>query len=584
MLLLAALQGCAAGSNTDPGTSTGVGAATGTSGTGGIGAGGTGGVGASTAGTGGVGAVGGAGGSIGGAGGEGGQGACSGGCPQDWWDVDGNPLTGTCGCEYNCTKLSDDDPIDPNFEDSNCDGGDGLVEQCVYVSTSLGSSSGAGTRQSPMDTINNGIAKAQSSSVPSVCVSGELYNEQVTVISGINVYGGFDHANAEFAFRRTASAITTVNATGTVFYAPLVNQETHLEGFTINALTPSAGGASTYGVRLVAGTGELFVRYNIITAGHGQAGDDGDDGTAHADPQAPSGNPGSPGAENSCNGGAGGPQPSCVEYGGKGGDGGCRDQDGQTGLQGTDGQPGGQGGEGLANCLFGDETHGDDGGPALTSGQNGSVIGSGGASLGTITAGLYTPADGTDGSAGTNGKGGSGGGGGGGQDDIFGTVCDYEVGGGGGSGGCGGLGGDFGRGGQGGGGSFAVFAAGGIIRVTDNALTTGHGGDGGQGGTGQAGQTGGPGGSGGNAADDAGSGGNGGTGSAAGHGAPGGGGGGGPAACLAYGIGVAFTFQANTSCVVTGPGGGGPAATNPASGATSTAGQSGASGQTLQVL
>ena len=27
-------------------------------------------------------------------------------CPTDYWDVDGNPLTGTCGCEYHCHQTS----------------------------------------------------------------------------------------------------------------------------------------------------------------------------------------------------------------------------------------------------------------------------------------------------------------------------------------------------------------------------------------------------------------------------------------------------------------------------------------------
>src|SRR6185369_2923133 len=54
--------------------------------------------------------------------------ACGNGCPQNLWDIDGNPLTGVCGCEYKCTQTSASDAIDPNYTDDNCDGGDGLTE------------------------------------------------------------------------------------------------------------------------------------------------------------------------------------------------------------------------------------------------------------------------------------------------------------------------------------------------------------------------------------------------------------------------------------------------------------------------
>src|SRR5690242_2311875 len=56
---------------------------------------------------------------------------CAAGCPADTWDIDANPLTGTCGCEYSCVFVAANDPIDPAFTDDNCDGGDGMVEQCV---------------------------------------------------------------------------------------------------------------------------------------------------------------------------------------------------------------------------------------------------------------------------------------------------------------------------------------------------------------------------------------------------------------------------------------------------------------------
>ena len=73
---------------------------------------------------------------------------------------------------------------------------------------------------------------------------------------------------------------TTVRAAGTVFNAPQINQETHLEGFTIEALRASTPGASTYGVRLGGGLGDLYVRYNLMSV---QGGQDGTNGTNASD-------------------------------------------------------------------------------------------------------------------------------------------------------------------------------------------------------------------------------------------------------------------------------------------------------------
>jgi len=85
-----------------------------------------------------------------------------------------------------------------------------------------------------------------------------------TVLSGISVYGGFDHQDADFAFKRSPNVTTTVSATGAVFTAPQIDLETHIAGFTMNASTPAMAGASTYGVRAGNGLGHLYVQYNVI--------------------------------------------------------------------------------------------------------------------------------------------------------------------------------------------------------------------------------------------------------------------------------------------------------------------------------
>ncbi|MFH2006628.1 MAG: PE-PGRS family protein [bacterium] len=507
-----------------------------------------------------------------------GCGNCS-ACPVDYWDLDGDPATGTCGCEYFCQWVSTDDPLDPSYVDENCDGTDGVVDECVFVSASLGAATGLGTPESPVATIAQGIQLADTLSLAAVCVSGESYDEQVTVVSGINLHGGFDQVDPVFPFRRTAAATTTVNSVGTVFYAAQIDLETHIDGFTINALTPPTPGESTYGVRLVSGTAELVVSHNVIHAAAGAAGDDGSSGTPHTVLSALHGNNGLNGCEGTGCQPTSGPQPACLEFGGRGGNGGYESGSGQNGSLGTGNTPVGLGG-GTDACFY-QSDNGTAGSPGGPDGGQGAA-GGGGASLGVLAGGAYVPAAGDDGQPGFNGKGGSGGGGGGGGPTIGGIFCTADTGGGGGSGGCGGLGGDLGGGGLGGGGAFGVFAAAGVVTVTQNEITVVGGGAGGAGGDGVAGQLGGVGGSGGSSYDDSGAGGSGGAGSNAGAGGPGGGGGGGPSACLAYGSQVTYTFAANLSCTAGAPGIGGPGATNP-QGGVSSPGLTGQSAATLLI-
>ncbi len=512
----------------------------------------------------------------GGSGGEGTGGEsgdpCSAGCPASYWDVDGNPLTGACGCEYSCTKVSDsEDPIDPGLADDNCDGGDGLVEQCVYVSASFGDDSSSGTRQEPKKTIAGGIAAAVTNGVPAVCVSGEIYSEVVSVVSGISLYGGFDQNDPDFKFRRSLSAQTTVTAVGTVFVANGINQETHIEGFTIQANASGSLGASVYGVRLLGGSAPLVVRYNDIHVADAPNGTPGSHGSGPATAVAPSANAG-------LASGDGGPTPGCLQPGGKGGDGGVDPThlDGWKGDDGNAGAPGGPGGAGAASCgAAGDGTPGQPGpdGPPTNPGY-------GGASLGKIVAGFYEPAHGGDGGLGNPGKGGGGGGGGGAGRDMF-PACSADRGGGGGSGGCGGLGGAFGGRGGGGGGSFGVFASSGTVVVTHNTIATGKGGDGGVGGNGGNGQLGSLGGGYGIGAGDGGNGAEGGDGGNGSPGGPGGGGGGGPSACLARSAAVSSTFNSNT-CTTGLPGFGKGGGTNSA-GAVAVSGANGVAAANIQI-
>lgn len=524
-------------------------------------------------------------------GGDGSDGSkCSMGCPVGFYDIDGDPLTGECGCEYACTKKGTADPIDPAYTDDNCDGADGVVEKCVYVAAATGDDTKAGTRKDPMKTVAEAIKKAKTLGVD-VCLSGETYTGLVTMESGVSVYGGFDEKDPNFKFRRSKSATTTLQNAGTVVYAPNIDAETHLEGLNISASAPTGIGNSTYGVRLGGGSATFYVRYDVITTAGGTSGEDGVVG-AKGDIGVKGGD-GKPGKDFS--GLAGEPVASgCGATGGAGGGGARGDAKGADGTAGTVGGAG-TGGSGGGSCL----TSGSAGAPGGSVTMSGATGSPGGVSAVTGSLGsdaLYTPAiapKGGDGSAG--GSGGGGGGGGGrwksGAGSCIGT-SDLR-GGGGGAGGGGGCGGAGGGGGKGGGGSFAITAAGGKLVVDGCDLTVGKGGKGGDGKAGGLGGTAAGGGAGGAGeagspifgvpvTGNAGGGGAGGAGAAGGAGGPGAGGAGGPSACVGASSGAMVTFAvgfSKNSCVNSGGGSGGLGGT--IGGATGAAGPTGASGSSL---
>ena len=510
---------------------------------------------------------------------------CATGCPVDTYDLDGNPLTGPCGCEYSCHKTGPTDPIDGEFKDDNCDGTDGVVEKCIFVANDGTDDATGGTRDKPVKTIKFAIDRAKTIS-GDVCLSGESYSELVQMLSGVSVYGGFDEKNVDFKFRRVASAITTITNAGTVVEAPKIDVDTHFEGITIHTTAPTGIGASAYGVRFGGGSGTLYVRWDKMTVADGTSGEDGTSGGNGAD-----GANGPAGTNYGSGGGGATPIAStCGATGGGGGSGGNGGSGGADGSSGTAGS-GGSGGGGSGSC-FSSGSAGNSGGSAVVGGSNGSPGGTSGLTGALTAVGIYTPIvapNGTDGAAG--GSGGGGGGGGGRSKGSFPCVGTSNLqGGGGGAGGNGGCGGKAGSGGKGGGGSFGVTAAGGTLIVDLCDITVGKGGiggngkGGGTGGNGGAGGSGGSGESGGAVTNSAGSGGAGGRGAGGGLGGPGSGGAGGPSTCVAKSSGATVTFSTGlgkNSCANGGGGNGGLGGSS--GGMTGAAGPAGASGSSLSL-
>ena len=562
---------------------------------------------------------------------------------------------GTCDataapkCKLTCCKSGATDAActpGVDFFDLNAVPDDGcefaLDPDAIYVSTADTHAAnqagcgrgpwGTGAGNYPCKTIQYGLSEAALPAVnrSKVLVADGLYQEQVQLIGGVSLLGGYRADNWERHLASTGTTIRGPEGAGDrkALVANGITAATLVEGFVINGANAISDGANSYAVYIRDSNGMLELRDNLVFAGLGAPGTSGAAGQSGAN--------GANGAnglatywKNSCdeggtasfnNGGGGGsktcqnpetfhggPVTTTVVSGGRGGHALCPTRNKQEGSGVTGSHGGGGGGAGgwghdtstTGSCspTSGKPETGAEGGDATVSLANDG--GGGGAcldGLGAVTGGEWRGLDGSDGATGGPGAGGGGGGAGGGQ--KIGSNSGNDVGGSGGGGGSGGCAAEKGYAGAAGGGSFGVFvywsagsaptSAAGVPSIHDNVISRNQGGPGGDGGNGGAGG-------------DSGSGGLGGPlgsyngpifcvfpGAKGGFGSRGGHGGGGGGACggasfdiLAWGInGQSHDFGTNTfpnGNAVTGgaPGGGGNSSNTTKAGADAFDGESG---------
>jgi hypothetical protein len=343
----------------------------------------------------------------------------------------------------------------------------------VFVSPS-GSATGAGTRATPLRSIDAGITlalgEADGGPPKRVYVCGGTFDETIAVDAtrdGVQLFGGLRCTDWKYTGERTALApsspgiaLTLTALTGAMFVDFEVDAQSAPR---MPPATTSAAGASSVAVLANGARGVEFRRAKIV-AGDAQPGAGGAltplTFPSLADLQGNAGSGGTGGAAKAFT--CPGDLVTLVTTGGKGGN--------APAGQGDPGLPalgGGLGGTTL-DCLT--NTGGQGGMSAGTS-----VDGDGAATLGVlVTGGVWRPSSGLQGSAGAPGQGGGGGG--------------AIVPGGGGSGGAGGCGGAGGGGGGGGGASVAVIAFDAGLSFTGSTLVSGAGGNGGRGVSGQPGQ------------------------------------------------------------------------------------------------
>ncbi len=401
------------------------------------------------------------------------------------------------------------DPINPPdqsldlpdlaFTDANGDGIDGMACGPIFVALT-GSDMSNGTMDSPMRTISAAsLAASLLTPIRDVYISGGVYEEEVNLLPGVNLFGGYDSND----WSRTGASITTIRSNNVAMRYAGDPSAITIQLVTIESLGNNAPSGHSVGLYVdSAGAIIDLEAVGVITgdAGNGTAGGSGSTGS--------NGNNGNNASGSSRGLGATG-------GGGHGGNGRFRDS-GLSGQSGSGGAPGGQGGNDGIGCSNGNPETGSDG----ADGVNGASGANGSGGTGFHQSGL--PGD-----VGTAGGGGGGGGAGAGEDcaDPFGSCVVCGTGRGGGGGGAGGQPGGGGSGGKPGGSSVALLVNAGAVNIAaDCLLFPGNGGDGGNGGEGGAGGNKGNGGNGASSSPNpdvygaGGDGGNGGVGGAGGHG------------------------------------------------------------------
>jgi hypothetical protein len=459
--------------------------------------------------------------------------------------------------------VGEDDWPDDAFEDTNCDGVDGDVEEAIFVAPAQwgGDDFNPGTPDLPKLTIQAAIdAAAADPDRRMVLISAGTYDGPLTLAPGVHVYGGY-HKPMDWARSVEYEALVTVadayqegtHQVGVIAHGIPVDQAATLERVSVQVADNGQDGGSNYGIHALDAPG-LALRHLVLTVGQAGAGV-GMGEAAAAGTGGSTGVKGASGDEQDYDDGCGytsppDPAPATAApacAGAPAGDGGAGGQGGhQSSKYGQDGSAGEAAGAAAGGA------GGENGSYQGYSGSNGQpganglpgVDGSAGAAFGGFTTeGWYAPAVGDVTTLSTHGAAGGGGGGGGGgaygydqKGIIFKYDC-FERGGAGGAGGAGGCGGVAGTPGAGGGAAFGALFVNCSPIVAHSSVTVAQGGTGGVGQPGGAGGGGGwGGGKGWGSGDnpDAGDGGEGGHGGVGGRGGHGGGGGGGPSFCFGY--------------------------------------------------
>ena len=307
-------------------------------------------------------------------GGSGGLGVCAWTCQTGYVDTAGAsdldaPL-GTTPTPAGCTcKLgTGPDVPDLTFTDKNCDGIVGDIAHAIFVSPSGSDTTGDGSMAKPYQTIAKAISAA-SSAGKDVYADKGTYNESVSLVSGVSLYGGYDSTKK---WSRAKTNVSTIQSASTVgVTASGISVATEVQLFTVTSIGGADGtggtpAGSSYAVLIANCSAAVTIRGCTLKPGAGGAASGGSVGSSPgAASGGTAGSSGGAGGASTCGagGGSGGPSEGS---GGSGVTGGT----GSTAAGGGTGSAGGAGSSTSSSC--GSGGNGGDGNPATTAGGAGS--------------------------------------------------------------------------------------------------------------------------------------------------------------------------------------------------------------------
>src|SRR5690606_8098872 len=112
-----------------------------------------------------------------------------------------------------CEPPSMTDNPDASYTDDNCDGIDGDLTRGIFVAGAGADTGTCGlTYTTACKTSSHGIIRAATVSRPHVYVQSGTYNEVVTLVNGVSVYGGYDLNWQRDAYSDPAHQVTIVGA------------------------------------------------------------------------------------------------------------------------------------------------------------------------------------------------------------------------------------------------------------------------------------------------------------------------------------------------------------------------------------
>jgi hypothetical protein len=173
-------------------------------------------------------------------------------------DSCGDTVTDEQNCVQAAAEMCSDDLYDGIYAGGAGDG--------IFVSSNIGTPGGDGSILDPVDTIALGLSLAALDAKTNVFIDGGVYAESPTLLSGINLLGGF---NSGSFWQRDGSPTAVFGGTTAVFGSAVTG--VLIDQLQITAAANAAIGGSSFGVRLVNSSG-IMIKNSSVTSGNGGPG------------------------------------------------------------------------------------------------------------------------------------------------------------------------------------------------------------------------------------------------------------------------------------------------------------------------